>query len=445
MKKQFNKLAGWLICIVFAVFLLYLKDNMGYIFSGIGGFFAILTPFIYAFGIAYIMNFPYRFFRNKVFGRIKVSWFHKINKGVSLVVSYIIVFGIISLLISVLVPQLSQNLNNLVKNIPSYVDSFETYTKDLGEWIKIHFGFDLSIFDNLNNFLISKAKEMASLDNVGKVFSAVSGTIGVFYNWIMALVLSIYMLVSKEFLCNQLKRLGAAFLPTKWMPTIYEIINVSDEKCGKFLVGKILDSAIVGVMCFICMMIANLPYAPLISVIIAICNIIPFFGPFIGAIPSAFLLLLVSPIDCLIFIIMIFIIQQIDGNLINPKIVGSSVGLIGFWSLFSVMVAGAMFGIPGMILGTPIFASIYTLIGRKTRKRIAMKGENAERVINMSVINSNKLTNVKAKKSRNKSANDKELAENEVVEESDNTDEATVNTEESTDNKPSTEEEKEDT
>ena len=124
------------------------------------------------------------------------------------------------------------------------------------------------------------------------------------------------------------------------------------------------------------MMIVNLPYAPLISVIIGVCNIIPFFGPFIGGIPSAFLLLLVSPLDCLIFVIIIFIIQQIDGNIINPKIVGSKVGLIGFWSLFSVMVAGAMFGIPGMILGTPIFATIYTLIGRKTKKRIIMKGSD---------------------------------------------------------------------
>lgn len=424
MKKQFNKLAGWLICIVFAVLLLYLKDNMGYIFSGVGTFFAILTPFIYAFGIAYIMNFPYRFFRKKVFGRIKATWFQKINKGVSLVVAYIIVFGLITFLISLLVPQLSKNLNNLVKNIPSYMNSFEIYTKDLGAWIKEHLGLDLSIFDNFNSFLISKAKEMASMDNVGKVFSAVSGTITVFYNWIMALVLSIYMLVNKEFLFNQFKRLGAAFLPTKWMPTIYEIINVSDEKCGKFLVGKILDSAIVGIMCFVCMVIVNLPYAPLISVIIAICNIIPFFGPFIGAIPSAFLLLLVSPWDSLIFIAMIFVIQQIDGNLINPKIVGSSVGLIGFWSLFSVMVAGALFGIPGMILGTPIFASIYTLIGRKTRKRIAMKGDNAERVISMNVINSNKLTNVKAKKSRKNSTIDDELkGKEELIEEIESNDE----------------------
>ena len=412
MKKQFNKLAGWLICIVFAVFLLYIKDNMGYIFSGITTFFAILTPFIYAFGIAYIMNFPYRFFRKKVFGKIKAKWFQKINKGLSICVSYVLVLGIIYLLLSVLVPQLSENLNILVKNIPKYVNSFERYTNDLGNWLNSHFGLDFSLFDNVNHFLVTKAKEMANLDNVGKVYNAVAGTINVFYNWIMALVLSIYMLVSKEFLTHQLKRLGAAFLPTKWMPTIYEIINVSDQKCGKFLVGKIVDSAIVGLMCFICMVIANLPYAPLISVIIGVCNIIPFFGPFIGAIPSAFLLLLISPWDCLIFIIMIFIIQQIDGNLINPKIVGSSVGLIGFWSLFSVMVAGALFGIPGMILGTPIFATIYTLVGRKTRKRIAMKGENAEKVINMSVINSDKLTNVKAKKPRKKPSDD----ETEIVE-----------------------------
>ncbi len=404
MKKRFNKLAGWMICIVFAVFLLYIKDNMGNIFSGVASFFSILTPFIYAFGIAYIMNFPYRFLHKKVFGKIKAKWFQKINKGLSLIITYVVVLGVISLLISFLIPSLSENLSNLVKNIPGYIKSFQNYTGDLTIWVKEHFGLDLSIFDNLNHNIIKIASQMANMDNVGKVVSALTGTIGVFYNWIMALVLSIYMLVNKEFLTRQLKRLGAAFLPTKWMPSIYEIINVSDQKCGKFLVGKILDSAIVGLMCFICMMVFNLPYAPLISVIIGVCNIIPFFGPFIGGIPSAFLLLLVSPWDCLIFVIIIFVIQQIDGNLINPQIVGSSVGLIGFWSLFSVMVAGAMFGIPGMILGTPIFATIYTLIGRKTRKRIAMKGENAERVINMDVIKTNRLTNVKRKKKDKKAA-----------------------------------------
>ncbi len=398
MKKQFNKLAGILICIVFAVFLLYLKDNMGNIFSGIGSFLSILTPFIYAFGIAYIMNFPYRFFHKKVFTKVKAKWFQKVNKPLSLIVTYVLVLGIITLLIAVLVPQLSENLNILVKKFPSYIKSFNAYTADLGEWLRVHFGLDFSIFDNFNKIVIKKASQMANMDSVGKVFNAVTGTITVFYNWIMALVLSIYMLVEKEFLFRQLKRLGAAFLPTKWMPTIYEIINVSDEKCGKFLVGKILDAAIVGVLCFISMMIFNLPFAPLISVIIGVCNIIPFFGPFIGAIPSAFLLFLVSPWDCLIFVIIIFVIQQIDGNLINPKIVGQSVGLIGFWSLFSVMVAGALFGIPGMILGTPIFASIYTLIGRKTRKRINMKGENAEQVINMDVIKTGSLTNVKKRK-----------------------------------------------
>ena len=230
-----------------------------------------------------------------------------------------------------------------------------------------------------------------------KLTSAALSTANFFYDWTMAFILSIYMLGSKEFLCELLKRLGAAFLPTKWLPTIYEIINVSDDKCGKFLVGKILDSSIIGVMVFTYMAIRGLPYALLISVIVAVCNIIPFFGPFIGGIPSALLLLLVNPAYCIEFIIMITIFQQIDGNLIGPKIVGSQVGLVGFWSIFSVIVAGGLFGLPGMILGTPIFAAIYTLVGRKTKSRIEMKGENAERVINMSVVKSSSLTNMKAK------------------------------------------------
>ena len=424
MKKQFNKLAGWLICIAFAVFLLYIKDNMGYIWGALTGLAAILTPFICGFGIAYIMNFPYRFFKKKVFDKVKAKWFKKISKALSLIIAYVLVLGVITVLISVLVPQISENLKNLVKNAPAYIESFRNLTGDLLDWLKDTFGFDVSALDNMNQTIVDSISKLASFDNVGKLFSAVTDTIGFFYTWIMAFVLSVYMLANKEFLCTQLKRLGAAFLPTKWMPTIYEIINVADEKCGKFLVSRIIDASIVGVSCFICMMILNLPYAPLISVIVAVCNIIPFFGPIIGGVPSAFLLLLVDPWDALIFVIMLFIIQQIDGNLVNPKIVGSKVGLIGFWSLFSVMVAGAMFGIPGMILGTPIFASIYTLIGRKTRKRIIMKGENADRVINMNVINSRSLTNVKVpviKRGKNDEGEDGTQEENADSENTENT------------------------
>lgn len=414
MKKRFNKLAGFMICILFAVFLLFIKDNMNYIWSGICNFASILTPFIYGFGIAYIMNFPYRFFSKKVFGKVRVKWFQKINKPLSLTLSYLLVFGVLALLMGALIPQLAENVSILVKNLPQYVESFKAWASNFVSWISRTYHIDVTFFDNINNEIVKAMNSLANLENVNIFANILGNTVTFFYNWIMAIVLSVYMLVAKDFLCNQLKRFAAAFLPTKWLPTLYEIINVSDDKCGKFLVGKIFEASFIGLMVFISMMIIGLPYASLISVIIAVCNLIPFFGPYIGGIPSAFLLLLVSPTNCIIFLILLFTIQTIDGNFIGPKIVGAQVGLIGFWSLFSVLVSGALFGIPGMILGTPIFAAIYTLLGRKVRKRIEMKGENAEKVIEMNVVDNRDITNIKAKGKRKSSLSvDSESSSNE--------------------------------
>ncbi|MEE3332805.1 MAG: AI-2E family transporter [Ruminococcus sp.] len=397
MKKQFNKMAGILLCILFGFILLFIMNRIDYIWGAIVTLINVLTPFLYAFGLAYILNFPFRFFENKVFGKIKVKWVQKINRPISLTLTYVLFIGLLSFFTAILIPQLFENISKLVTSIPSYIKSFKEGTNALVNWLSERFSMNTSFFDGLKNNFTGFLKSLANLDNLSNVYSAALST-GVFvYNWVMAFIISIYMLASKEFLSRQIKRFCVAFLPTKWMPAIYDIIDVSDDKCGKFLVGKILDSTIIGVMVFICMTLLHLPFAPLISVIVAVCNIIPFFGPFLGGIPSGLLLFMVDPLYCLEFVVMIFILQQIDGNIIGPKVVGSKVGLIGFWSLFSVILAGGIFGLPGMILGTPIFAAIYTLIGRKTTKRIEMKGENAERVIKMNVIKSNDLINIKAK------------------------------------------------
>ena len=379
MKKRFNKLTGILICIAFAVFLLFLKDNVDEIWKWICILAGVLTPFIYAFGIAYILNFPFRFLENKVFGKIKAKWFQKVKKPLALALTYVIVFGLLGFFLSIIIPQLSTNVSVLVKHIPDYVRSFKNITTGITSWINEHFNLNVSFLDSFNKLVADTIKSLSNIPAMSqKVYSAAVSTANFFYNWTMALILS-------------------AFLPTKWLPTIYEIIDVSDDKCGKFMVGKILDSTIIGLMVFLYMSVRGLPYALLISVIVAVCNIIPFFGPFIGGIPSATLLLLVNPAYCIEFIIMIIVFQQIDGNLIGPKIVGSQVGLVGFWSIFSVIVAGGLFGLPGMILGTPIFAAIYTLVGKKMRNRIDMKGENARRVIEMNVVRSSSLTNMKTK------------------------------------------------
>ena len=219
------------------------------------------------------------------------------------------------------------------------------------------------------------------------VLSTTSG----FYNFVMGIVISVYFLAAKEQLCRLVKRLAVAFIPIKYLPKIYEIIDITDTKCGRFLVGDIIDAAFVGLLTFVAMVILNVPYAPLIAVLIGVTNIIPFFGPFIGAIPSAFLLFIINPWDMIKFIIIVVIIQQLDGNLFKPKIIGNQVGLSSFWVLFSVVVGGALFGLPGFILGTPIFAVIYSLVGKKAKNAINDKGKIAQEALDFEVLNYQKI------------------------------------------------------
>lgn len=165
-------------------------------------------------------------------------------------------------------------------------------------------------------------------------------------------------------------------MPKRVLNKAIEIVNVSNNMCGRFLIGKLVDSIIIGILCFIGMSIFRFEYAPLISVIVGFTNIIPVFGPFIGAIPSAFLLLLIDPIQCLWFVVFIIVLQQLDGNVIGPKILGNQIGVSGFWIMFSVLVGGGLFGVSGMVLGVPVFAVIYDLLGKNVKTRLKYKVVN---------------------------------------------------------------------
>lgn len=389
------KLKGPIICIAVAVGLLFIKDNFGAVWGIICNLASALTPIIYGFIIAYILNIPYKALKEKVFvkiGKDNKRWQKCINP-LSLVCTYLLVIGIISLLIGFIVPELSDSIVGLAKNIPGYFEQFELNVNMFIDWLKNTFGIQLSgitsfndvmshIFVNFTNNDLSKVAQNV----INAIFPAALSTASVIYNLVMGIIISIYMLISKDFLCRQVKRLAVAFIPIKYLPKVYETVDVMDTKCGRFLVGKVLDSTIIGILCFIAMSVLQLDYALLISVLVAVCNIIPFFGPFISAIPAGFLLLIIDPLQCLIFIVMIIVLQQIDGNLIGPKIVGDKVGLIGFWTLFSVIVAGAIFGFPGLILGTPVFAAIYTLLGKRVRNKIEEKGSIAQQALEFEVL-----------------------------------------------------------
>ena len=196
------------------------------------------------------------------------------------------------------------------------------------------------------------------------------------WNIILGIIVSIYLLIDKEKFCALIKKITYAIFPKSASEKILEVSYMSNSIFGKFLIGKIVDSAIIGVLTFFILALCKMPYAILVSVIVGITNIIPFFGPFIGAVPSFIIILFISPVKALWFLVIIFIIQQLDGNIIGPKILGDSIGISAFWILFSILVAGKFLGLIGMVIGVPLFAVIYAIVKEIIEGKLKKKNMN---------------------------------------------------------------------
>lgn len=398
--KRFASFRNILIAIAFTVFLLFVKDNIDVVWEIICTIAEILTPFVVGFLFAYLLNFPYKFFYTKAFGKMgtKHKVFVKMKKPLAIICTYTLIAAIFIAIIWIVVPQIIENIASLVESMPTYYNAVMQHVNEFIDWINSVFNAGIEK-DNILNNLLTEISKFFSMQNItqfaGKtgeaIFGMVLGTASGVYNFVMGVVISVYFLAAKEQLCRMVKRLAVAFIPIKYLPKIYEIVDITDTKCGRFLVGDIIDAAFVGLLTFVAMVILNVPYAPLIAVLIGVTNIIPFFGPFIGAIPSALLLFIINPWDMIKFIIIVVIIQQLDGNLFKPKIIGNQVGLSSFWVLFSVVVGGALFGLPGFILGTPIFAVIYSLVGKKAKNAINDKGKIAQEALDFEVLNYQKI------------------------------------------------------
>lgn len=397
MKKNLIPMKNLLIAITFAICLIFFFVNFSWFWGVLGTITTILTPFFIGFLIAYILNFPYKFLYTKAFKKMgtKRKGLLKVRKALSLIITYVGLFAIIGTLIGLLIPQIVDNLSNLISKFPSYIESAQDTINQLSKSVsEMDLPFLKGVdFDNVGNDIVKFLT--GSQDLTKSVFDWLKSFVGDFasglYNAFMGIIISVYFLIYKEQLCRQVKKLAVAFVPIKYLPKIYEIVDITDTKCGRFLVGDILDSALIGMIMFVVLTIFGFPYASVIAVLVGVSNIIPFFGPFIGAIPSALILLLEDPWWCIWFIVIQCIVQQLDGNVLKPKIVGNQVGLSSFWVLFSVIVGGALFGIPGFILGTPIYAVIYSLVAKRTRNRINDKGKIAQEALDFNVLNYTKI------------------------------------------------------
>lgn len=383
------KLKHIMLIILYTTILIFFFIHMKDVISALGTVFRVIAPVLYGLVIAYLMNSPYKLFRDHAFKKMgaKHKWLQRLRKPLALVLSYVIVIGIVAFLIGTLIPELSSSVSTLIDNIPAYKEAAIDALDKVVVFVHDTTGYNL--YDQVTyNSLVSLITGNDIPKFIGNIFtnvfpSAWTTIVGIgsgLYNWGLGLIISIYLLVGKEKLLRQFRLAIIAYTPEKFHSRFFKVADVFNNKCGKFIVGKIIDSSIIGVMCFIGMSIFRFHYPLLISCIIGVFNLIPFFGPIIGAIPTIILLLIIDPWEALGFAVFLIVLQQIDGNFLGPKILGESVGISGFWIMISVIVGGGLFGVPGMLLGVPVFAAIYTLVDAGVMRRLKKKQISADDV-----------------------------------------------------------------
>lgn len=337
----------------------------------------IASPVLYGMILAYLLtplvNTLERKFLIPAFTRkSKIS--SKKKKGIrfiSITLTIIIVIFVVYGFFSIMIPNLINSIQSISMALPIYVNNLMKFMdkyfeanpdiENLVQQLMTTYSTEFNHYVNSNVL-----PQMESL--LRTVSLSLIGVLKAMWNLIIGLIISIYVLFSKETFSAQTKKIIYSIFPTSNAnELIHDMRFVSDTFIG-FISGKIVDSIIIGLLCFIGTTLLNIPYALLVSVIVGVTNVIPFFGPYLGAIPSALLVLMISPMKCLTFLIFILILQQLDGNFIGPKILGQSTGLTGFWVIFSITIFGGLFGVLGMIIGVPFFAVVYAFIKRLVEK-----------------------------------------------------------------------------
>lgn len=365
-----QKLKHQLILVTYAILLFLAVYNLPAVLAALHVLGRVLTPVVIGFAIAFLLNIPFKWFRKTVFRRLEERGgrYSQVSIVLAIIAAYTVVGVVVGILIRFIIPQVIDSLTQLLQNIPYYVEVIETYTERFIENFNLERFVDaqsLSIWTAFNE----KATQWLTRA-IPTVGNYVVGITSGLFSWLLGIVISIYFLYAKDTLMRQLKLLLYAFGPQKHVERILELSARANLLFNRFIAGDLIDAVIVGIACFIGTSVMQTPYALLVSVIVGVTNIIPIFGPFIGAIPSLFLIVIVDPFKALLFLIFITALQQIDGNIIKPHVFGNTLGLPSLWVLVSIVVGGGLFGIMGMILGVPTFALLYSIIKEVVHDRL---------------------------------------------------------------------------
>lgn len=371
MKKWFNPeqitsvvsftLAGLLLIGVYFLIL-----NMQVLEANLLRFIGVLTPFIYGTILAFLIGPFVRFFEFSLFGMFK--WKSGTKRLLAVMLTLLILIELTILFFSFIIPQIVLSLGSISVKLPEYVIILEDL---LNEWMRvINLNQDLSslILDSSENLLQSFVSTLQAF--VPKLLDYSWQLTMTIFNLIVGVAIAVYITLDKERFVLQVKKMHYYIFGQKITDDLIDLSRLSLNMMHRFILGKALDSLIIGVICYLGMLLLKLEYPVLISVVIGITNMIPVFGPFIGAVPGALILLIVSPIQALWFILFIIVLQQFDGNYLGPRILGDSMGLPSLWIMFAIIVGGGYFGLVGMFLGVPIFAVIYLVFKRLIHNKL---------------------------------------------------------------------------
>lgn len=375
----------WVIVYAVVFFLIVALSNLSAINSFLARVLDILSPVLLGLCIAYLINPLFRVFERRAFYRVRPA---SLRRTLALLLTYAVVVALIAGLLLLIIPQLIGSIKTFAGSFNSRMDSLVEQLNTLIDWLNARLpGHDnspaitpldratvLKKVNELWNSLTELIKKSIDSGSISRIFAIIGQTASVVTDIILAIFISLYILATKELRYAQIKKLRVAWIPPRVNATLTRILSIADRSFGGFLRGKILDSFIVGVLVYLFCLFARIPNPILIAVIVGITDIIPVIGPFIGVIPSAVIILLTDPIKVVFFLIAILVIQQIDGNIIAPKILGDNTGVSSLCVMIAIILMGSLWGLVGMIVGVPLFATVLELLKISIGKRLAAKG-----------------------------------------------------------------------
>ena len=373
MKRDIKK--NIILIITYIALLIFLLVNFEKILSIFGYIINIFSPFIFGVIIAFVLNVLVNFIENKLFGNTKKRIWLKLKRPLSITFSIIFVIFIIVFIMNLLIPQLKNSVVLFTNSLPTYKEDVLDVLSD--------FNLEESTINKVNDYLDNFSKVITdyikgnSKDVITVTTEVATSLIVIISKAIIAIVFAIYIIAQKEVLKRPFNKLMSAYLKPRDVNRINKYASMANNTFSNFVTGQCLEALIFGSLCFLGMVVLRLPYATTIAVLLGFTALIPVFGAFIGTILGAFLILMISPVKAIIFVIFILVLQQIEGNLIYPKVVGKSVGLPGIWVLLSVTVGASIGGILGMLIATPLCSLIYILLRQAVNDRI-----NSHKIVN---------------------------------------------------------------